>query len=106
MISFFVSGKIGSDATVNQAGNKKALNFSVCHSEKYFDKKTGQDKEVQYWFQVVKYFDEKHEVKVAAHLKKGSSVLVSGLPKPDHYVDKDGQVHNKIVVFADRIELQ
>jgi single-stranded DNA-binding protein len=103
MLTFSLSGRVGQAATIGTTKTNKALNFSVCNSEM---RQTREGmKEFTQWFSVVAYYPLDNPVKVAEHLKEGKSVSVSGSIAPAHWVDKDGQVKNKIIITANRIEL-
>lgn len=103
MLQFLVSGKIGSDAVVNSGKNLQFLNFSVCHNERR--KKGAEWVDVPVWFQISKVYDNEVPAEFVKHLKKGQGVIVTGIPKPEHYSDNDGVIRNKIVVEAHKIEL-
>jgi len=81
-----IIGNLGSDATVRDVNNSKAIGFSVAHSEKY---KNAQGVEVEnctLW----KY--EGQSTEIAKYLKKGTMVAVEGFPSVRGYQTQQGQI--------------
>lgn len=95
MINISCIGTLGKDATVNNAGSTKVINFSVAVTIGYGDNKKTQ------WLECAK-FGEK--TGVSEFLKKGTKVYVSGEPSLRTY-DNNGEKVTNLNVKVQEIEL-
>ena len=86
MIKLEAIGHLGKDATVNTVGNTKVINFSICHTEKFKDAQ-GEQKTKSIWIECSKWGDN---TAVAAYLKQGGQVYISGIPEIRTYPKNDG----------------
>lgn len=80
MIRLTITGNVGSDATVRtlQSGDM-AISFTVAHTDKY-KAADGTMKETTTWVSCTKWVKAGQSVKIAEYLKKGTKVLVEGVP--------------------------
>jgi single stranded DNA-binding protein len=84
MIKLILIGNVGKDAvTRNLENGKNMITFSVCHNEKWKDKK-GVKHEKKHWYDVIIFNGEK----LQPHIRKGKTVCVEGKPNNSFYVDK------------------
>lgn len=86
MLDFQVIGYVGKDASVKEVNGKKAVNFSVAHTEKYKDG-TGTTVEKTVWVDCTKWDGEN----VAPFLKQGTLVCVKGTPEAHGYLNKENK---------------
>ena len=100
MISLHIVGNIGQDAIVKEVGNKKVIEFSVAHSEKYKDKE-GNAMTRTTWVKCSKWGET---TGVATYLTKGSKVYVEGVPTSEAWL-KDGAAQSSIKLLVNKIEL-
>ena len=93
MIRIEITGNLGKDAVVRDGKNgSKFLSFSVCASQFY------SGAEHSHWFDVV-WFN--YTDKMAASLKKGSSVYVAGTFDDDLETGPDGQTRVRRSISCD-----
>ena len=85
MLEMTIVGYIGRDATINESGSKKVINFSVAHTEKYKDA-TGTPVEKTTWVECAKWGDN---TSLAQYLKKGTIVAVTGRPEANGYINRE-----------------
>lgn len=100
MISLHIVGNIGQDAVVKEVGNKKVIEFSVAHTEKYKDKE-GNAMNRTTWVKCSKWGDT---TAVAPYLLKGGKVYVEGIPSSEHWL-KDGEAQSSLKLMVNKIEL-
>lgn len=98
--AFCFSGNLVKDSEVKNFNSSAVLNFTVaCNRSK---KVEGE------WVEVPSFFDvtywTKGAEKMAAYLKKGTSVAVQGRIEQQSWTDKDGNKHSKLVVIADTVK--
>jgi single-strand DNA-binding protein len=80
-------GYAGSDAKTNSVKGKQVINFSLCHTERFVDKDTGETTQRATWLECSLWSDSKvHEI-----LKQGMLVTVEGSVYPKVYQDKQGK---------------
>jgi single-strand DNA-binding protein len=101
MIKIQVTGHLGKDATVNQANGQNVVNFNVAHTEKWKDKE-GNAQERTTWVEC-NYWTEK--LGVVPYLKKGTKVLVEGIPAAKGWQGKDGSIGSTLSARVTFIEL-
>lgn len=91
-----LAGNLGKDPEKRKTANDdKFVTFSMAvHLE-------GHQKDAT-WFDVA-VFNERPAKFVAEHVKKGSSVIVSGRLRPNEYDNKDGQKVKTFSVVADEV---
>lgn len=73
MNSITVYGRLGRDCEVKEVKGKKVIELHVCQCQRKSEEREGKS---PMWWQV-SYWGDKYE-KLANHLKKGSSVIVTG----------------------------
>lgn len=103
MLRLDAIGYLGSDAVVRETNGKKVINFSVCHTEKFTDS-NGVTNEKAHWVNCSKWVGGTESTAVAAYLKKGTQVFVSGKPEVDTYT-KDGKTNANLTLQVSRVEL-
>ena len=99
---FIVSGNIVKDAEVKDAGKMKAINFSIAHNEK-FKNQQGEVSEITEYYNCTIWRES--NVNVAKYLLKGTTVNITGNPKPDSYTDKNGKFVAAIKIIVSDVEL-
>lgn len=109
MNRIIITGYVGRDPEIRetQSGTKVA-NFSVATTDKWKDKKTGEQKENTEWHRCV-CFSEGLVGVIERFVKKGTHVLVEGQSKTRKWVDKAGmdRYTNEVVMsgFTSTLEL-
>jgi len=78
------TGYLGSDAVIKLVNGKNVLNFSVAHTEKWWNAQNTLVEKTT-WIECAWWKDE---TKVAQHLKRGAKVFVSGKPEARAYIEK------------------
>lgn len=92
MLKLFVSGNIGSDAVIRDAGNgRSAISFSVATSKKI------KQENVTTWVKCTKWADS-DKTAIVDYLKKGVKVLVVGEASVDVYEGKGNLLCNVIEI--------
>jgi single-strand DNA-binding protein len=84
MIKLIVSGRVGNDAEVKNVGDNTVCSFSVAHTEKVYGP-TPSEKVV--WI-TCSIWGERG-VKLAAHILKGTFVVVEGSGGVNAYINKN-----------------
>jgi len=102
MKEIFLIGRLGQNAIVQVQNGTTVVNFSVCVSEQYIDKSTGELVTKQDWFSL-SYWGK--DEKLAQHMTKGRRVFVRGLPAARFYTGKDGKTKAEITVNVKSLEL-
>lgn len=97
MIYADISGRLGADAVIKDAKNGNKFVSMRIASNDYIG---GEN--VTTWVNVLWSGDR--ALKMAEHMKKGSSVIVRGTPKFSLYPTKDGDKAISVDVFADRVD--
>lgn len=98
-----ITGHIGSDARVNQVGERRVVNFSVAVNRRYPDKESGEMIEETTWVNCAKW--ENREGNVWKYLKKGTQVLVEGDPSFKIYRKQDNTPGTDISLRVTTLEL-
>lgn len=88
MLKIQVIGHVGQDAKINQVNNRKVINFSVAHTERFKDKETTKDVEKTVWVNIQYWTDN---TRVAEFLTKGRLVYVEGYPNANIFTNRDNQ---------------
>lgn len=76
MLKVSIIGYLGQDAQLKTFNNVNYVSFSVAHTEKWKDSKTGSDIEKTQWVSCLKRIGESD--KLIQLMKKGSKVYVEG----------------------------
>jgi single-strand DNA-binding protein len=92
-------GNVGKDPVVSQAGDTNLARFSVATSSRV--KKDGEWVDAVSWWSV-KVFGKKADF-VGNHVKKGTSVVVTGEAQIQDWTDKDGKQRRDVVVTATEV---
>lgn len=88
MLKIQIIGHVGQDAKVNQVNDKKVINFSVAHTERFKDKDSGKEVEKTVWLNCQYWVDN---TRIAEYLTKGRMVYAEGYPSANIFTNKDGQ---------------
>jgi len=96
-------GNLGNDAVIRDSGNKKAVSFSVAHSEKYTDR-NGSQVEKTIWVRCT-YWRDADKTKIAEYLKKGQKVYVEGTPSARSYQNKNNETVTDLELTVFSLEL-
>ena len=104
MQKLFISGNVGSDATIAKVNDStEVINFNVACNETWLDKQ-GQKQQRTTWYGCA-YFRNTGKTAIAQYLKKGTNVLVVGVPNLHTYTDKNGAQQSQIKVTVAEVEL-
>lgn len=98
-----IIGNCGKDADVGEANGQKVASFSICVSEKWRDKNSGEWKEVVEWINVVAWRNLADVVE--RFVKKGSQLYVEGKLHTRQWTDKDNNKRFTTEVVADSVQL-
>jgi single-strand DNA-binding protein len=101
MLQTTAVGTIGKDAVVNQVGDKKVINFSIAHNEKFTDK-DGVAHNRTTWVDC-NYWGK--NANVAPYLKKGTVVGVTGSISSKGYQRQSGEIASSLELRVERLEL-
>ena len=93
-----LEGNLGKNAEKKTTPNGDVVNFSIAVNEEWKDKDGNEHKNTD-WFQIQVWGPL---VKIAAHLKAGTPVIVEGKIKPETYT-ADGVEHKTFSIKADYI---
>lgn len=96
MIRIDVTGNLGQDAEVREIKGHKYHSFSIAHNEK----RAGRD--ITTWVRCLKRVSEND--KLGQYLKKGTQVLVSGMPYASAYM-RANEPTADLNVFVNTLEL-
>ncbi|MCK9618629.1 MAG: single-stranded DNA-binding protein [Lentimicrobiaceae bacterium] len=88
MLKIQIIGHIGQEAKINQVNDRKVINFSVAHSERFKDPQTGKKVEKTIWVNCGYWTDN---TRLAEYLTKGRLVFIEGFPSANIFTNKDGQ---------------
>jgi single stranded DNA-binding protein len=104
MRKIIIAGHLTNDATVYtpQSGNRVAINFGVAVNERFKDQQ-GNPTSKAFFFSCT-YWKEKGKTEISNYLKKGTHVIVVGLPDAQSYKDKDGNIVPQVKVEVKEIE--
>ena len=91
MIQIFCNGNLGADAERKEINGKMYITFRM-------GVRTRKDTQ---WVSVL-YRDSE---KLMEYLKKGQSVIITGEPSFNTYVNKDGKINIDVSVFANTLDL-
>ena len=91
MIQIFCNGNLGADAERKEINGKMYITFRM-------GVRTRKDTQ---WVSVL-YRDSE---KLMEYLKKGQSVIISGEPSFNTYVNKEGKINIDVSVFANTLDL-
>ena len=103
MLKIILTGALGNDATVKEAGSKKAINFNVAVSLDHKDS-NGKKIEKTEWVKAVIWKYEGRSTKIADYLKKGRKVLIEGIPDSEAYMSKDDKIKSSLHVVVKELE--
>ena len=93
-------GYVGQDAVINEAANKKVINFNLGVQEKYKDK-DNVDVSKTIWFNCAIWKDKEQSTSIAQYIKKGQQVFVEGSPDasvftPQGSTEPQGKIKVKV----------
>lgn len=87
MLELTLVGHLGKDAVINDFNGRKVINFSVAHTEKYKDA-NGTVVTKTIWVECAKWGDQ---TAIAAYLKSGTLVAISGRPEASAFMNKENK---------------
>lgn len=97
MMYLEVTGRLGADSELRKTKNGKDFVSMRVASNDYI-----YGENVTTWINVI--FSGDRALKMQEHLKKGSSVILRGIPRVSMYTAKDGEKTYSIDVLADRVD--
>lgn len=77
MLKTEMIGRLGDDATVQESGKNKIINFSVAHTQRKTDA-NGEKTETTTWVSCSRFLPKTSDSNLAEYLKKGTAVFVRG----------------------------
>ena len=95
------SGRLGGDAETRDAGTGRVTTFSVAITDKYKDKADGTWKDAPVVWVRCEIWNRDA---IAAYLKKGTFVAVSGRPKVSAYTNKEDEAVGSLECRVGEIE--
>lgn len=101
MLKLIGNFNLGSDATVSTVSSKQVVNFSICHSESYKDS-SGVLHEQSTWANASWWVER---TTIAQYLKKGTQVLIDGVPSVKTYVNKNGVTVAQLNIRVNSLQL-
>ena len=101
MLKLIGNFNLGSDATVSTVSSKQVVNFPVCHSESYKDS-SGVLHEQSTWANASWWVER---TTIAQYLKKGTQVLIDGVPSVKTYVNKNGVTVAQLNIRVNSLQL-
>lgn len=101
MIKMQIIGNLGKDCVVKEFGERKVINFSVAHTEK-FKKADGSREEKTIWVECAYWTDR---TALAQYLLKGKMVYAEGTPEVDGYLNKEGKPSATLRMRVQNIQL-
>ncbi len=101
MIKMQIIGNLGKDCVVKEFGERKVINFSVAHTEKY-KKADGSREEKTIWVECAYWTDR---TAISQYLLKGKMVYAEGTPEVDGYLNKDGKPSATLRMRVQNIQL-
>lgn len=104
MLQLTLVGHIGQNATINDVNGKKAINFTVAHSEN-FTNKQGVKETKTTWVKCVLWKNSNDPAAIAPFLKQGTQVLVQGKPEVEAYVNKEQKTVAVLKITVATIQL-
>lgn len=104
MLKIIVTGNIGNDAEVRDIGNGNcAISFSLAHTEKWKDA-GGNPQERTTWVKCTKWA-KTGATTVAQYLKKGTKLLIEGVPSSNCWINKtNGEAASILEIKVDNLE--
>lgn len=106
MRKIIISGNLTADATIYTPQNSETracINFTVAVNERFMDKQ-GNKNEKAYFYNCA-FWKEKGKTKLSEYLKKGTYVVVEGLPDVHVYTDKEGKAVSQMKIEVREVEL-
>jgi len=101
MRKIIVMGNLVADATIYtpQSGNRVSINFTIAVNERFKDSQGNTTEKA--FFMSCAYWKAKESVKVAEYLKKGTHVVIEGIPDVHIYTNREG-----VAVAQQKIEVK
>lgn len=104
MLQLTIVGHIGQNATINDVNGKKAINFTVAHSEN-FTNKQGVKETKTTWIKCVLWKNSSDPAAIAPFLKQGTQVLLQGKPEIETYINREQKPVGVIKLTVATIQL-
>ena len=98
-----ITGHIGSDAEVRQAGDAKVASFRLAVNRRWKGDK-GEDREAVDWFDVEAWNGLSGIAEEYA--KKGRKVLIHGLLRLDKWETKEGEKRSRVIIIARHLDIR
>ena len=95
--SFAVTGFVGKDAEIRSFTNASVAHFSLAIGRQ---EKNGEETKRKSAFINVEAWRKNENVESFSQLTKGTLLTIEGYFKPEEWADKDGVLHNNIVMVA------
>lgn len=103
MLKIILTGNLGTDAEVRTLDNgNAAISFSVAHTERWKDA-GGNQQERTTWVKCVRW-SKADKTGLAQFLKKGTKVLIEGVPTTSGWLNNKGEVMSDLNVRVDNLE--
>lgn len=96
-----MSGRLTADCEIKAVGESNVINFSIANNDESRKKDDGTYEQIVSFFNVVFW---NKSGKMAAHLKKGKAVTITGRLKQQRWTDQEGKNHGRIVINASKVE--
>ena len=95
--TFAVTGFVGKDAKIRNFTNASVAHFSLAIGRQ---EKNGEETKRKSAFINVEAWRKNENVESFSQLTKGTLLTIEGYFKPEEWADKDGVLHNNIVMVA------
>ena len=95
--TFAVTGFVGKDAEIRNFTNASVARFSLAIGRQ---EKNGEETKRVSAFMSVEAWRKNENTESFGQLTKGTLLTVEGYFKPEEWADKDGVLHNRIVMVA------
>lgn len=95
--TFAVTGFVGKDAKIGNFTNASVAHFSLAIGRQ---EKNGEETKRKSAFINVEAWRKNENVESFSQLTKGTLLTIEGYFKPEEWADKDGVLHNNIVMVA------
>jgi single-strand DNA-binding protein len=89
MFKLIIAGNLGKDAELKEVNGQLVIQFSLAVNQNYTDN-TGQKIEKSTWVSCSKWQEKGSKTGIVNYLKKGSKVLVEGIPDVQVWTDQQG----------------
>lgn len=95
--TFAVTGFVGKDAEIRNFANASVARFSLAIGRQ---EKIGEETKRKSAFMNVEAWRKNENAESFSQLTKGTLLTIEGYFKPEEWADKDGVLHNNVVMVA------